>query len=202
MSRRGGCGAAFTMIELLLVVALMALIAMVTVPSFVQSMRGNRLRAAVRTVISAGRYARSMALLQQRPAELIFNIKESRLEMRLRKRMTEAAVDLGNPAGDGNITEPPLESFSADEFTAEDKTPAAAAFADSLSRNFEGVKIIEVDYGEFGEDSIDEGQVRVITYGSNGRCKRYRVVLEEENGDRAEIKVDALGSATVEWIRR
>jgi len=62
------------MIELLLVVAIIAVIAAVSTPSFVRSIRGNRLRVATRTVVMAGRYARSMAVVRQEELPLRFDL--------------------------------------------------------------------------------------------------------------------------------
>ena len=196
---------AFTMIELLLVVALVALLAMVTVPSFVQSIRGNRLRAAVRSVVAAGRYARSMSLLQSRPAELVFMLDESRIEIHLRQRMSEEMADGENPPvpEDGLTPQRTMERETF-QFSPEavEPAPVAAAFADSLRRKLDGVKIISVVIDSSDNEIGSDSMVRVVTYGSNGRCRPYQVLLEEENGDRALIKVDILGNATVEWQRR
>ncbi|MEI7438032.1 MAG: prepilin-type N-terminal cleavage/methylation domain-containing protein, partial [bacterium] len=63
---------AFTLVEILLVMAILAVVSAVTVPSFVRSIRGNRLRTAGRTVVAVTRYARSMALLHQREVVITF----------------------------------------------------------------------------------------------------------------------------------
>ncbi len=189
------------MIELMLVVALVALLAMVTVPSFVQSIRGNRLRAAARTVVSAGRYARSMALLQQRPAELIFMLDEGRIEIHLRQRMSEVTEDGDAPPVAGADAAPQSAGWEPAQALPE-TSPAAAVFADSLKRRLEGVKIVAVSFDSTTDEIGQEGTVRVVTYGSNGRCRPYKVLLEEEHGDRALITVGILGDATVEWQRR
>lgn len=65
---------AFTLVELLLVLAIVGVATAVTLPNLVRSTRGNRMRAAARTVVMAGRYARSMAVLRQQPVTLEFAI--------------------------------------------------------------------------------------------------------------------------------
>ena len=67
---RGG----FTLIEIMMVAAIIAIVTSLAIPSLVRSLRGNRLRTATRDVVMLGRYARSMALLDQRERELVFDV--------------------------------------------------------------------------------------------------------------------------------
>ena len=64
---------------MLLVAAIMGIVAAIAVPSFVRSIKGNRLRAASRTIVKAGRYARSMAILSQKEMAIVFNIGSSQI---------------------------------------------------------------------------------------------------------------------------
>jgi prepilin-type N-terminal cleavage/methylation domain-containing protein len=69
-SRRSG----FTLIEIVLVVGIIAVVTTVAIVNLAGSLRGNRLRTAVRQVVTVGRYARSMALLDQRERDLVFEM--------------------------------------------------------------------------------------------------------------------------------
>jgi Tfp pilus assembly protein FimT len=73
--RRGG----FTLLEILLVVAIMMIAAGVTVPLFARSFRDAELRNAARAVVTAAKYARNMAVLEQRPMTLFFDQEAGRV---------------------------------------------------------------------------------------------------------------------------
>ncbi len=74
-------GAGFTLIELLLVISLTCIVLAIAMPSFVQSIRGHRLRTAARTMATVARYARSMAVLKQSDLSVTFNLDNGHIDM-------------------------------------------------------------------------------------------------------------------------
>ncbi|MDD5676771.1 MAG: prepilin-type N-terminal cleavage/methylation domain-containing protein [Kiritimatiellae bacterium] len=72
---------AFTLIEVLLVVVIMGIIMTIAMPSFVRSIRGQRLSTAARTLATVARYARSMAVLKQNDLGLIFNLANGQVDL-------------------------------------------------------------------------------------------------------------------------
>jgi len=75
------CALGFTLIEVLLVLAIIGVVAGVSTPYFVKSIRGNRLRTAARVVVMAGRYARSMAVLRQKEMVVSFNLDAGKVSI-------------------------------------------------------------------------------------------------------------------------
>jgi len=73
--------AGFTLIEILLVMAIVAVIASVAMPSFVRSIRGQRLGAGGRTMATVARYARSLAVLKQADLVLVFNLANGQVDV-------------------------------------------------------------------------------------------------------------------------
>jgi len=208
---------AFTLVEILLVMAILAVVSAVTVPSFVRSIRGNRLRTAGRTVVAVTRYARSMALLHQREVVITFMPGNSTIVItsldrpmavlqatgevetaiaEARARMTRtAAADAGTtaPAAAG-------ESNAAD--SAAEAAPSAglpATLPDVyLTRVLDGVAIESVvKSADADGGGSATGGVRVL-YRTNGRCEPYEVRLRDHEQRSLRIKVDALSTPTVE----
>lgn len=69
------------MIELLLVIVIIGIAAGIVMPSFVRSIRGQRLKTAARAMVTVARYARSMAVLKQTDLTLSFNLATGQIDL-------------------------------------------------------------------------------------------------------------------------
>ncbi len=174
---------AFSLIELMLVMAIIAIVTAVTVPQLVQSMRGNRLRLAARQIVTAGRYARSMALLEQTELAVVFDVAAGSVRV--------------EPAGVGVAAATAWEGDDAAPAAAvAEPAPAVGSSGKSvpgISMRLDRVTIETVRVGASGEP-VAEGVQRVV-YGTNGRCMPYAVVLRDAFDATVTIEVDALASA-------
>lgn len=203
--------AAFSLIEILLVVMIIGIVSAVALPSFMRSMKGNRLRTAARTVVMSGRYARTMAVLEQRSMVLAFDLSSATVSIepgRERPRaedpfapppaaiesadagggaaVTASAGAGGADAGDGSV---------AGETAGGSAEGAAPRTASARARQLDGVTIKAVGLGE--DSRITEGRCEV-EYRPNGTCIPYSVDLGDADGRAVAIAVDRYAGATVE----
>jgi len=190
------CVDAFTLIELLLVLVIVGVVAAVTVPGVARSMRGNRLRTATRMVVMAGRYARTMAILQQQEVELVFTPSEKRMSVRaLAAPMAEEEDEDDESDRDEEDASYLSELGLIDEADGPPEPVASTAAMPPIERTLDEVDI-EVE-GTDEDVSSDDGSITVL-FRSNGRCEPYTVRLVDYQGSRVVIEVDAFGGATTE----
>ena len=182
----------FTLIEVLLVMSIIAVISAITIPTFVRSMRGNRLRVAARSIVMAGRYARSMAVLQQRDMAVRFKVGGS--EFSVVAAGAVAAVRRAEEEA-GEDGETPVVLPDIDHDAGESPPPAASAGV-LVTRTLDKVVITRVEIR--AEERVYEDGEAVAVYGRNGICVPYDVTVTDEEGESILVKVDMLGGAETE----
>ncbi|MCK5850850.1 MAG: prepilin-type N-terminal cleavage/methylation domain-containing protein [Kiritimatiellae bacterium] len=163
----------FTMIELMLVVAIIGIVTTITVPNLIRSSRGNRLRMAARSIVMAGRYARSMAVMNGKDLSLVFDI------------------------GAGEVSVPGEMKRKLDKVRIEHVELMGGArnpFAISSGEHGSVFDALGLATDKDNEDSMrTEGKI-VIVYRNNGRCDPYNIRIVDENDQAIEIHVDMLAS--------
>lgn len=213
----------FTLIELLVVLVIFGVMAALISTSVVGSSEVANVRSAARGFVQLSRYARTMAVLHQKPMEFSFTANG---QLRVTPHgSTDSAQGLVS-----------AKAFATTNTLAEEEAAAAAAqeegaveggvgysMADIATvQKYDQVKITFVEY----LDVIDDGwhaRMRValsadanavtneleevssqtqILYRSNGTCRPYRVQISGE-GDEANtytlnISIDRLGVAKID----
>ncbi len=186
---------AFTLVELLLVVVIMFLAASLAVPSFVRSYRGAKLRASARTVVMIHRYARGMAVLQQKPIAALYYKEMGKIEIVAlatkslddRERFLDKQVgQTGVEAVDKQVEKDQGESAEPGAVTAELVRPLP-----------DGVRITAFETKQEGREYKS---VYWVNYYPNGMCDDFTVKMEDERKKSVTITADPVsGKAKVKY---
>jgi prepilin-type N-terminal cleavage/methylation domain-containing protein len=186
----------YTLVELLLVVAVMLITSAMAVPLLTRSIEGTRLRAGARLVATAHRYARGMAVLHQAQIALILDPETGSIRV---VRLDEA--DASSRA-------------ARDVFPGADGTAASSSWLSAWNQDAERAEAQAVRYEtrELLARDLDP-RIRMTDvsglpatqrwenrwwaeYRSNGMTDTYDVTLDDGRGGRMVVRVDGLTGRT------
>ena len=177
---------AFTLIEIMIVVAIMGIVMTMSVPIVYKLWRKAPMRQAVKDIVEVCSHARARAIMHGQVTEVVFHPKQNRLEM----------------VGGGGAPHP------ADPAGGDVPLGAPAATGSGLSAQLSNEIIIEtLDINMSGVEFNDAESARVRFY-PNGVSDEMRMILFDGR-DRMGIELEiTTGLASVvpdplrEWIRR
>lgn len=179
-----------------MVVAILGLLTAITLPSFVKSMRGNKLRTGARTVVMAGRYARTMSLLKQQELALVFDMSSSTVSVH-----PASSVYGGRDSVDSDQSTVKLVSALTNSMPEGENSNAVPLDTSMLQGDSELTRKLEdirIDYVEPSKGLRRTKGSCLVPFRSNGTCNPYEVKVIDDRGAYVIIKVDALGSAVTE----
>ena len=181
----------FTLIEILLVVVITAITSVMALAAFSGSFHGAQLRTACKAVVMSHKYARSMAVLDQKQMLLVVDTKAHQLEI------ASLAGLMG--AGDRDKFLDSRSNRAAAELLEGDKEPAktegatggsAAPIASDMIRDLP--KDIQIDSFKSAREGQEQNGVYWILYYPNGMCDGFTISLVDKNGKRATVTVDPI----------
>lgn len=193
----GARRAAFTLVELLLVVVIALIAAGMAVPLFARAAHSSRLRVSARAIVTSHRYARAMAVLRQADMVMMLDAGWNRVRI-VNVEQQQAAVT--NEDGSVASAEHEMSWLDSDMRTGANPVQDAATtnvVKAELERDLaEGVSIVEVDLGDKVQQ---EDQTWWVNYFSNGMCDPFSVRLEDRTGRAMTVRVDGFtGEVSVE----
>ncbi|MFA7172549.1 MAG: prepilin-type N-terminal cleavage/methylation domain-containing protein [Kiritimatiellia bacterium] len=214
--------AAFTLVELLIVIVILGAMAAIVGHSLSTGSDYARLRTATRGVVQLSRYTKTMALLHQRPVDLVFS-SDGKLSVESAAKSGEALVSAAAFRRIAVADEAALEPEEIKTPSVVDgEAPASDGGRykmadleierayDNITYRFEGYTDT-MESGRSGlspslkesvvRDDSDDAEVQSfrIHYKSNGTCRphRVKVIAGGDGGTFNVIEINMLGRAKV-----
>ena len=179
MIRKG----AFTLIELMIAMAMVAVLMTVAIPSVYHNLHPDSMRKAMSDVMEVCAHARARAVLGGLPMDLKIRPKEGAFSI-------APAAAAPSPAGEG-LPSGNAFTFRGDE-VVEKPSAHSSANADSGLTNVRLSEHIRVEgLGVNGEDWTDDEEARVRFY-PNGTSDEMSLILLSEKGERVNITLEVV----------
>jgi type II secretion system protein H len=178
---RGIAQRGFTMIEIMIVVAIMGIVMATGIPLIYHSVRKDPMRKAISDVMEACYEARSTAIMQGTPAELVIRPRDYTLSI-------NASVDQGNSAQPGVGMNGSMERPAP----RKQRPPFNATLSDELI-----IEMVDVNLREFK----DEEEARVCFF-PNGTSDEFTLILQWKGSEWRKISLEVVtGLPNLEIIR-
>ena len=181
MPRRHASLRAFTLIEIMMVVAIMGLMMTIGVPAILRTTRQEPMRKAVNDVMEICSHARAQAVLQGMTTMVVFHPQSRQVAL--------AGVETANPPDSSSPSDAPMSESKPS--TAGASLLNSTQFADSIT-----IDMLDINLLEYKD--ADEARVRFFP---NGTSDEMTLVLH--SGDQyLKITLEVTtGLASVEAIR-
>jgi prepilin-type N-terminal cleavage/methylation domain-containing protein len=170
---RRQCAAAFTLIEIMIVVAIMGIVLTMGVPLVYKVWHRGPMAQAVLDVTEVCSNARRQAILQGREADVIFHPREGRFEVGSPSTVT---VSQTNPPENGSGEFPPFNA----------PAPARSGLSGHLS---DRVTIELMDINKLPHEFRQDDLARVRFF-PNGTCDELTLILVSDRNERREITLE------------
>ncbi len=178
---------AFTLIELMVVVAIMGIVMTISIPMIYQQLHPESLRKAVTDVMEACSHARARAILNQVETDLVIRPGD--------KQFTVTAVSGGAAPEQNRLYSPDV---AGNDWRTPPKPVTRGGDGDGAFSVKLSDRIIIEGMGINGEDYTEDEVGRVRFY-PNGTSDEFSIVLLSERGERRNITLEVVtGMADVE----
>lgn len=168
-AHRGRGMLAFTMIEIMVVVAIMGIVLTMGVPIVFKVRNREALNQSVRDVVEVLNNARARAILQGKMAEVVLHPKERMLEV------SGGGIPSPKPEGVG---------FDVEHSGVPSDSGLVAQIPEKVSVEMMDVNLIEYKDQEYGR----------VRFHPNGTCDEFTLILRSEKGEWIKIWLEATTS--------
>jgi prepilin-type N-terminal cleavage/methylation domain-containing protein len=172
---------AFTLVEIMIVVAILAIVLAAGIPAFVTAMRQEGMRRAVTEVTDACGFARAQAILHGRPAML-------------RIRPGEGVFEV--PAGGRVDGEGPGQNEQGGDYPRNGSMVGRMIYSARLPENV-GIELLGVNFVE-----LQDAEEARVWFFPNGMSDEFTVVLRSDRDEWRQISLEVVtGLAEVTVIK-
>ncbi len=174
---------AFTLIEIMIVVAIMAVVLGMGIPAMFRAMDRGNMRAAVKDVMEACQQARAAAILTGTPYELLINPGSKDFKVVPAATVSQVTA---------NIVGPPPDVLQPEKTAA---PPPAASFSTQISQSI-SIEMLDVNFLEYKD--AEEARVK---FRPNGTSDEFTLVLRSDANEWRKISLEVTtGLADMEPI--
>jgi prepilin-type N-terminal cleavage/methylation domain-containing protein len=153
----------FTLIELMIVIAIMAIVMTMSIPLLYKATHREALNKAVRDMVEVCSQARAMAILHGKMTELVFHPREGRCEV----------AGLAKP-----VSQPHDQQLEfQDSPPPEPNSGLSAQISDKLAIEMLDVNLIEYKDAEYTR----------VRFFPNGTCDEFTLILHSDRGEWIKI---------------
>lgn len=179
--------AAFTLIELMVVVGIIAVIMTIAVPSIYRQLNPDSMQKAVKDIMEACNNARAYAILNGSDTDLVIHLADKRIEVVPGSSSSSAASTVAAPENRLSSL-----SVSGEEWRMADRPKGGNANAAQapISVKLSDRIVIEALLAN-GEDATESETARVRFY-PNGTCDELNLVLLSDQGENRQIWLDVV----------
>lgn len=184
-SIRAPSARAFTLIELMVVVGIIALVMTIAIPSIYRKLHPDSITKAVEDVMEACRYARGRAILEGTVTELVFRPADRTIEVVPTGATGRESADGG---GESGVFSP---SVSGEAWRMEDRAPRSGGGGGSIFTVKLSDRIIIEGLGINGLD-YTEDEVSRVRFFPNGTSEEMSLMLLSDRNERRNITLEVV----------
>ncbi len=168
----------FTLIELMVVVAIMGIVLAMGIPAIHEALHREELTQGVRDVMEACSHARAQAILQDVVAEVRFHPQTGHFEVGAAPRDASSTTGSAAPA--------PVSGVSASPASPAPEGRSGAGFSAQLSDRLR-IEMLDVNFIEFKDAEL----ARVRFY-PNGTSDEFTMILHSDTGEWRKISLEVV----------